>query len=142
MGCDIHIAVEERIAEGWWTPVRLCGPIKIRKNECSPIGYAAPEIAGRNYNFFAALAGVRGDGPQPRGLPEDINPATRHWLAKMGDHTPSWLPIAEFCALYLKHRRLTPGDTEDIKYPASEFFYLDEADDNPERFRVVFNFDS
>jgi len=62
MGCDIHMILESRI-KGIWI------------YDCD-IPWQA-DITSRNYTFFGALAGVRYDGPAPRGLPDDVCPATR-----------------------------------------------------------------
>ena len=147
MGCDIHIAVERKIADGFWTPVRFMSPIKVHLSPENKIGYAKAQVCSRNYEFFAAIAGVRGDGPEARGYPEDVSPSTRFYLESVGDHTPSWLPIKDFLAAFMATRWVSPIEKEnagngEIKYPASEFFYLDEADETPDDYRVVFNFDS
>lgn len=97
MGCDIHGVLQSRNGEGWIT-------------EC--------EIErGRNYRLFAVLAGVRnGFGfagikthepvdpiSEPRGLPVDFgaDEDEHRWddyterATWMGDHSHSWLTLAE-----------------------------------------------
>lgn len=144
MGCDIHIAIEEKTEHGWM-PVRFMNPIHQRPVKDRSTGYAAAQIAERNYPFFAALAGVRGIGPDAKGFPTDINQATKHWLEEHGgDHTPSWYPLAEFLSIYTQVEKDDTSEASEFarKYPASQFFYLDRGDEQPDRFRVIFNFDS
>lgn len=106
MGCDIHALIERKVGNSW-------------------LDSGDPDI-GRNYEMFAALAGVRNrDGivpiAEPRGLPGFKEWATygggeRHirwedWSAKpcramenmaeeMGEdgHSASWLTLAEIKA--------------------------------------------
>lgn len=123
-------------------PVRLMYSIRAQTwGAPADRGFACPLITQRDYRFFAALAGVRGDGPEAKGLPNDINPATAYWLERWGgDHTPSWYPIDEFCAIWMKTR--DDGEIDDFikKYPVSSLFYIDGHND--EEYRVIFNFDS
>lgn len=62
MGCDIHLYIEYRKKPA---PNTIPEPGR-RWNSLG--GRINP---GRNYALFAALAGVRGDGPEPKGYPED-----------------------------------------------------------------------
>jgi len=97
MGCDIHMWVERLESDGLW---HLVPDAKVFK--------------GRNYRLFGWLAGVRGDGPpiaEPRGWPSDMSSELRAFLGPdhegpdyqvadkrlgmPGDHTPSYLTIAE-----------------------------------------------
>lgn len=101
MGCDIHYVVEQKQADGIWlgifatdTPIRL--PYGLRQQ--IPLW----RMKNRDYAFFAALAGVRGDGPGAIGLPPDVSHATRVYVElRDGDgHSHS------HCSLYifvLKH---------------------------------------
>lgn len=73
MGCDIHIFVEYREfgRTGRWRSL------------------AEGEMRGdRDYEMFSALAGVRGDGPAPKGLPDDLSSqafrATTLFVAEYG----------------------------------------------------------
>lgn len=80
----------------------------------------------RNYDLFAALADVRnGSGfagvdtgdpivpvAQPRGVPDDVDPATRACLSH--EHTPSWLTLEELeeydWSRPKTHRGIVPRD--------------------------------
>ncbi len=140
MGCDIHMVVEERVAPGWWTPVRMMYAFNsVYKTEHGS-RFASPMSCSRNYERFAALAGVRGDGPEAVGFPDDVSPATRHFLENHGgDHTPSWLPLQEALKRFVETEHYELEDF-DKKYPASFYFFLD--DDDLSKYRLVFNFDS
>jgi len=61
-----------------------------------------PVFRSRNYPFFALLAGVRGEGPEPVGLPPDPSQLTEMCVTQLGadGHSHSWLPYREFCERY------------------------------------------
>lgn len=92
MGCNSHIYAE--IKHSW--PVR----------GTSPAGYSwdmwgeIPE--SRDYNVYAALAGVRAGWPEPvaekRGLPQDVGYEVKEEFEKWGCdfHSTTWLTPAEF----------------------------------------------
>ena len=75
MGADIHGVVEKRVrldgVDKWVAVSFLRYPDKGKE---------------RNYTRFAALAGVRGDGPRPKGAPGDMSESGRlHLLEDEGD---------------------------------------------------------
>ena len=82
MGCDIHVTLESKDDDEWWS-------------------LGAGMVLDRNYRTFANLAGVRGDGPPPKGLPDKIS-----WMAwdkgggkeslEGGFHSHSWSTIEEW----------------------------------------------
>ena len=81
MGCDIHAIVE----------------FEDRHGDTSSL--ALDEFwVPRNYPLFAALAGVRGDGPPPKGRPEKET----KWLSDSGmksryhGHSHSWATVEEW----------------------------------------------
>ena len=116
MGCDIHLHVEQRSADGTWAPL--------------PHSYST-----RNYRLFAALAGVRngtgfagcdlGDPIEPiaapRGLPADVSDEVQaesdEW--DIDGHTHSWLTAGELLAhdwdMTVVNRGLTV-DTDDRRF--------------------------
>ena len=71
MGADIHTMLEKEI-NGEWVLVHV------------PHWNEAGER--RNYDRFAKLAGVRGDGPVPKGTPSDISKGTQYRLSKWGSY--------------------------------------------------------
>lgn len=123
MGCDIHTVIERKINGKW-------------------VAVAIEESASRdrNYDRFAMLAGVRGEGPEPRGMPEDASDSAAALAADWGSdgHSHSWLPIEEACGIYLESER-DPSEFL-LKYPSYEFFGLDP--EHVAAHRLVFWFDN
>ncbi len=124
MGCDIHLAVEVR-RDGQWhralPPEHVRSPWLVEYAAENPDNAWAVEHArvvwydSRNYNVFAVLANVRNDGfikpiAEPRGLPDDMSdevarldgehPAHDYGShdVSLGDHSQSWLTLAELQA--------------------------------------------
>jgi hypothetical protein len=128
MGCDIHGWVEKKV-RGNWIGIR---PLTDHK-----------KARERNYHRFAALAGVRGEGPQPRGLPLDASDSAAYdaecWD---GDgHSHSWLPLAEAVPIFVECRYQGEERSDFAKkYPASYFFDVEEEDLSD--YRIVFWFDN
>ena len=129
MGCDIHTVIERKVTSprinARWVAVAI-------EHDAS---------RSRNYDRFAALAGVRGDGPEPRGLPDDASDTALTLADDWGadGHSHSWLPLDEAAALYLA-TEFNPSEFVQ-KYPASEFFGVERPDDTDE-YRLVFWFDN
>lgn len=142
MGCDIHLTVERKIANDW-----ICvntvnhhdkAPGRVKKGELS---FSIPAALERNYNRFAALASVRGDGQSPRGLPSDMSQTTKmltdDWASD--GHSHSWMPIKDAAQIFLDTEY---GEVSDFirEYPPSTYFGVEANDlDN---YRVVFWFDN
>lgn len=115
MGCDIHGVVERKVKDRWIT-------INI-------LQVATPARA-RNYPRFAALAGVRGDGPEPRGIPDDVSETAKCLIDDIGadGHSHSWEPLQHAATVFAATAYYP--DTEEGRrtqkianeYPASYFF--------------------
>ena len=140
MGCDIHMVVEQRHADGW-ALVRTFDSITDRNGE-----WSMPVARDRNYGRFARLAGVRGDGPDPLGLPADISRSARQLYDAWGSdaHSVSWMPLDMAADLFLDTEY--PGRVEEwsehlTKYPMYTYFGVEEEyyEDN---YRLVFWFDN
>jgi hypothetical protein len=110
MGADIHIYAEKKLKNGDWSTFSTFPTISLRAYgvpvEEGKSDSAWPAVTNRNYSFFAALAGVRGDGPEPLGIPDDISPLVREEYEGWGQdgHSASWSSAEEFLALYLEHK--------------------------------------
>lgn len=127
MGCDIHIYVERK-HKGKWV-----------------MSHEGPKPAKeRNYARFANLAGVRGDGPAPKGLPIDVSESVDMHADLWGSdgHSHSWLTLDEAIPIFLK-RHYKGDELTDFEkdYPGCHFFGV-ETDEKSEEFRVVFWFDN
>ena len=128
MGTDIHGVVEEHGPQGW-------NLVYVLHSE-HPAGH-------RNYKQFAALAGVRGEGPEPRGMPADICAATRYLWETGGDHTPSWLTVKEAIKVFNERPRYAaepPHVPSDDFSEEVEYWFGDSCLSRDDRF--VFWFDS
>lgn len=112
MGCDIHMIVQVRDGESWRTvevpnlDYKKDSKYSFQREEVRYRGYS-----DRNYDAFAILANVRngtgvagcdtGDGfepiAEPRGFPKDfaLDSEDDHCGVWMGDHSHSWLTLAE-----------------------------------------------
>lgn len=92
MTTDIHGWVEAKIGDKWVAITEL---------------YAD----GRNYERFAALAGVRGEGPEPKGIPNDISDTVKYWIDVWGGdgHSHTWFPIKEAAKIFLNTKGRSLG---------------------------------
>ena len=111
MGADIHMYIEKRMPSGNWVCVRnLNEPIRseglhlmYQDRSSSNGGFDAFwRLRSRNYELFAALAGVRGDGPEPKDLPQDVSEYVMTEYAGWGmdAHSASWYSADEFVQIY------------------------------------------
>lgn len=55
-------------------------------------------LSRRDYDFFARLAGVRGDGPEPNGMPPDASVMSQRCVRHWGDdgHSHGHMTLREF----------------------------------------------
>lgn len=90
MGTDIHGVVEHRRPDGTWIAIRTLDVVLDEQGR-----EHRPGASARNDERFAILAGVRGDGPASRGLPDDASDAARWLFEGRGHDDPSWLPLDE-----------------------------------------------
>ena len=111
MGCDIHFVVEKQI-EGLWIGVystdhtpSLAPQYQERvEDDFLPKYKRLPVFKSRWYAFFSALAGVRGDGPEPKGLPSPRSLLTQLTVASWDSdgHSHSWETLENFSLIYVK----------------------------------------
>lgn len=153
MGCDIHMVVE-RCVNGKWVGIDAMHHLTTRKRRHGDLGFAIPLATDRNYERFAKLAGVRGDGPKPNGLPDDISDLTRLEVDYYGDdgHSHGWLPLKDAACLWSatewRDGKLDPESYE-AKFPEAHYFRCEAIDaggsSNRGRladYRLVFWFDN
>lgn len=110
MGADIHIYAERRLKDGTWAmckqynamSVQTFRDLKLAEDQYPRLFHRARE---RNYNFFAELAGVRGPGPEPKGLPDDVSPLVKEdadgW--DVDGHSHSWYSAEEFVPIFMNN---------------------------------------
>lgn len=141
MGCDIHLVLERKHPTYGWV-----GTDSFQIHHAIDGKYCFPAALERNYRLFAALAGVRGDGPEPRGVPEDASALTRMLVDDWsGDgHSHSWLPLAEAAQEFNKRRWPEEGQAAmksfRDSYPAS--FWFGVENETLEEHRLIFWFDN
>lgn len=120
MGADIHFTIEHRDPHDGlgWVGVFWSGALhspsryntsyaydqnanitleeKLRRMDrgVHPFG----RLGRRDYAFFARLAGVRGDGPEPNGVPPDASALTQRCISRWGGdgHSHVHMTLREF----------------------------------------------
>lgn len=110
MGADIHIYAERRLKNGDWAMCKSydsqSASVFTHKpktdNQFNALFYRA---RSRNYRFFAALAGVRGDGPDYKGFPGDASPLVQEEFERWSSdaHSPSFYTAREFVPIFMEH---------------------------------------
>lgn len=131
MGCDIHATLEKRVGDKW---------VMVRRLSESNDFYGG-HFGVRHYRRFAALAGVRGAGPAPKGLPDDVSDSTALFAERWGEdgHSHSWDMVDEELLMRLK-AACAPGEAWP-SYPKDHFFGLDDFFDDGEH-RIVYWFNN
>ena len=119
MGCDIHGWVEKRRGKKW-------------------VGYAQLKDDQRNYGRFAALAGVRGLGPGPNGVPKNVSDTVKlHILEWDTDgHSHSWLPLEKAFKIFKE----SSGSDTYYEFVAFGFEIPNKSD--WKLYRLIFWFDN
>lgn len=154
MGTDIHYVVEELDVETrtWVGRMSTSAPHwmlpTFEERQMSPIW----RMKRRNYDFFAALCGVRSRHVEPvraRGLPDNASHATLvDYMAWGSDaHSASYCGLRDFTRIYLH----TSMDTEALTAmskdallggdPVMKFLKMDD-DEKLDNFRVCYWFDN
>lgn len=133
MGCDIHMTVEEKINNKWVTTHIPSGFSRADR-------WREPACLDRNYQRFSALAGVRGEGPTPLGIPVDASETTLALIDQWGvdGHSHSYLRLDEATQIFMDTSN-PQLDKFNAMYPIEHFFVGCTYD--AER-RLVFWFDS
>lgn len=163
MGCDIHLVVEKETKVGW-VGVHTCpwlgdGAIEVIVFDKSKAELLRPaptsasllwHVKQRNYDLFALLANVRGDGPAPRGFPVDASLLARIESESWGrdGHSHSYCSVVEFARCYVKTlsaeeqlafvKKKLKGNEAELEALACNLFAIED----PEKHRVVFWFDN
>lgn len=119
MGADIHFTIEHRDPSddlGWvgvfWSDAPHSPPSYSHTAYDNNANISAEEqrrrmdhgvhpfgrLGRRDYKFFARLAGVRGEGPEPNGVPSDASALTQRCVSRWeGDgHSHVHMTLREF----------------------------------------------
>ena len=138
MGCDIHMVLERKHGDHW------IGVDSFKGHYCAlDKRYAWPLATSRNYSRFAALAGVRGDGPDPRGIPDDASELSKLQIADWGQdgHSHSWMSVAEAAPIFYETDSYKKDEFARY-YPAAYYFDVDMDSKKLEDYCIVFWFDN
>jgi len=130
MGCDIHLTLETKVKDKWIMVNRLTDYNKVK---------------GRNYRRFAALAGVRGDGPDALGIPEDVSESTQLAIDEWGvdGHSHSYMDVVDALPIFKETEYDREGPNErDLMLPYYYYFDINESNIKPDMYRIVFWFDN
>lgn len=145
MGCDIHFNIERHCDTYGW--------IGIYSTE-SDLNFGRERgnynpLTGRDYDFFGKVAGVRTEGPDPKGLPDDASDMSRFARERWGMDGHSWthLTLLEFLSIYVLHNftadamraRLEHADKEKIIQDYFPHLWLSAS---LSEYRVVIWFDN
>lgn len=94
MGADIHLFIEYKKGDQPWETDKN----HILQTEDDYERLESCVASHRNYEVFAALAGVRGEGPDPLGLPDDVTDKVKAESDRWGDdgHSHNYNSLEEF----------------------------------------------
>lgn len=154
MGADIHFTLERKQDDKWvgiystsLTPV-IRSSESVRSHPDAPMEFGVAAPKSRNYEFFAKLAGVRGPGPDPNGVPDDASELTRAAVDLWGydGHSHGHCPLDEFCAKWVSCAGEGVASFVVQKRMTNKYFtvvdWLFEYLDDDCEYRVVFWFDN
>lgn len=144
MGCDIHIAVEQKTEKGWVCINTMNHYHRLVKN-AGDWDWLSPVARTRNYERFAALAGVRGDGPEPKGAPDDVSETTAFLINEHGSdgHSHSWLELSDALKVFMETEgRKFDDKSSAASCPCRYYFGVNEYRLSKDDFRIVFWFDN
>lgn len=164
MGTDIHWVLEQKFNDKWVgiyasdaAPVPY-GEIHIKdisqaKSLASPRTYSSklhyffPTLAMRNYSVFAKLASVRGEGNDPKGMPEDASELstalTQDW--GMDAHSHTYETAKDFITAWLDEYELAEEFKQRLLHGSGAFqhaYYLGLDPHYIDNYRVVMWFDN
>lgn len=170
MGCDIHFVVEVDFAKRdkveaprghvpQWVGVYSTGHTPdMARNPDDMYNWRRVWCDERDYGFFAAIAGVRGEGPEPNGIPEDASALARMYIDQYGcdGHSYGYMPLLDFVRAKMRVRadevtaaEVTHKLTSNTDVPAYvptyaplEFALADLSACQEDSVRVVFFFDN
>lgn len=177
MGCDIHMVVERRY-QGRWVGLHDC-PYAIvdcygtlKGERFGELGGERASIVGdshwlprrRNYELFAALAGVRGENDEyqnePRGVPDDASLLATMCIERdvPDGHSHSHMLMSEALPIFQRFafdrvkrqiegedpKRIRVEDLSKFGIEDPDYFYDDDDPDRPtlDDYRLVFWFDN
>jgi hypothetical protein len=166
MGADIHMVLEKRTKvrdKEAWVGVNAFPYVKAtiyaydlaKQTYTSLHGYTQWQVRGRNYALFAALAGVRGDGPTPKGVPYDASDLALMMIDSWADdgHSHTWMMMDEALPIFVMHGQFGPqaaavlsafanGTDHALDAYMENFWSLNYDDEKLSDFRLILWFDN
>jgi hypothetical protein len=164
MGCDIHMVLEKQVkVRGLfrWVGVNafpyVSGTIyrSDGAGHHTASGHVHWDVRGRNYDLFAALAGVRGPGPAARGVPDDVSDLAYLEIGVWGEdgHSHSWGLMTEVLPLFILHgafgdpgaavlQAMKGGTVHALNAYMENFWSLAHDDESLNDYRLVYWFDN
>ena len=146
MGCDIHMVLEVKY-ENKWIGINTFAGFYARALDWH--GKTEPKwlfwlVRNRSYDLFAKLAGVRGDGPPPRGIPEDVSDLAVMEIERFGldGHSHSWGLLSEIGGYFLASIAPAKVLDKDRLNEVRMLFGLDNEEAPLEECRLVYFFDN
>lgn len=106
MGADIHLFLEKKLPNDTWATIQTFAPVPkvaIGLKTEHHYDWLFFQLDRRNYALFAELAGVRGFGPDPRGIPPDASPLYLQYVKEWDSdgHSHSWCSASTFVQSYI-----------------------------------------
>lgn len=129
MGCDIHYILEKKFKGGYL-------------GVTSDLSYNSDARANnRDYDFFAEIAGVRGESSINKNrafLPSDMSDLSLYYIMDVystDGHSHSYMPLSEFIDIFNRVNETCHSAYHLFKYELREEESLDD-------YRVIFFFDN
>jgi len=157
MGADIHMVLEQKHNDGW-VGIHSYPHLDTTTLYGLQVDFNStwPRITGRDYELFAKLASIRGEGLAPLGVPEDVSELARMHIDRWDcdGHSHSYLSLAKFTKLYATTESAIADSTKDRLqgkdlhskevYCAGGYDFTDYDDDFDAKHdaRIVFWFDN
>jgi hypothetical protein len=176
MGADIHMVLEKRITQTRgtdtatvWVGVNafpyVVGEIMdttLRDKDPAGdmpylfVGNVHWQATSRNYELFGALAGVRREGPPPRGLPQDVSVLALHMVENWGEdgHSHTWMTMDEALPAFIQNGQfgrieeavthaIVKGDIEGtLRRYMHHFWSMDSETESLSDYRLIIWFDN
>jgi hypothetical protein len=146
MGADIHMVLEQRFEDRWvgLHDYPYINKTAVESDSGTPLSrYFFWKATNRNYKLFAAIAGVRGEGPDPKGVPDDASDLAHLAIESYGGdgHSHTWLSEEEAIRTWAPYV-LKDGDWVAPERRQKVGDYLGMDDVGRDQYRLVIFFDN
>lgn len=158
MGCDIHVWIEKKQADGTWEVIdspsdtaMYTDEDKWDREDYERRRAKFPLVRDRNYERFAKLAGVRrndtdDDCPEPNGWPSDICESMRQFHGDGDLHSHCHYRIPDAAKIFSETEYRGHGTSPLIPFanaaPELIYFAVDPTQENVDDYRLLIAFDN